>query len=126
MSLLLNVEELRRTHIAIFKNECLHEKRNYVSSYGMDLFQIAKTLELIQKHNKDYYDTCKSEKKVSAKHVLMALYFLKNYTLEDNIASIFGGTRKTNRKWIWKTVELICNVDNVSAYKTKKQYNTCI
>eukprot|EP00474_Spongospora_subterranea_P000466 CRZ00924.1 hypothetical protein [Spongospora subterranea] len=44
-------------------------------------------------------------------HLLMALYFLKIYPLEEVAAATFKVTEKTYRKWIWILIERIRRLD---------------
>ena len=40
-------------------------------------------------------------------HLLWALYFLKVYPTEDLAANLFGTSRETYRKWVWKVIGLL-------------------
>lgn len=46
------------------------------------------------------------------KHLLMALYFLRNYPNESQMAAQFGHDEKTIRKWVWIFVETIAHLKN--------------
>jgi hypothetical protein len=52
--------------------------------------------------------------KATPKHLLWALYFLKVYDSENNMAGRCGCDEKTLRKWIWKMIDALCRMDIVS------------
>ena len=50
-------------------------------------------------------------KKVKPVHLLMGLYFLKCYNVEEVNASFFDCDEKTFRQWSWYIVKGLANID---------------
>lgn len=64
--------------------------------------------------NKMYYDLSYNSE---PKHLLWALRFLKTYATEEVYANAESVTEKTFRKWCWKMVKIISNLNLVSSFK---------
>ena len=48
------------------------------------------------------------------KHLLWALYFLRQYGTYNNMKVIFGASRVTISKYLWKTIDLLAEMQVVS------------
>ena len=113
MNLTLRMEQIELSNNSIFGVVPVSCKdRTYIANYGMNLYNLGITYNLMVSSNTEYYNT--KEKKASTKHFLWALYFLKNYPSTDNMVAIFDTNDKTLRKWIWIVIDMIKNIDNVS------------
>jgi hypothetical protein len=44
-------------------------------------------------------------------HLMGALLFLKIYPFEAVFSSLFGNDEDTNRKWLWRTIEVIADLE---------------
>ncbi len=53
----------------------------------------------------------------SCKHMLWALMFLKTYDTEHQIHNVLQVDEKTMRKWVWKFIDLISNLDIVRFFR---------
>jgi hypothetical protein len=53
------------------------------------------------------------------KHLLWGLLFLKVYGTEDVLSDVVGMKRNTFRKWAWKIVEVL---DNMEAEEVSRVY----
>jgi len=52
-------------------------------------------------HYTDLPEARLDDRKASAKEFLLFLYFLKTYPTEVQLTTVYRGTEKTCRKWIW-------------------------
>jgi hypothetical protein len=51
--------------------------------------------------------------KCDPKHLLWALMFLRMYLQEDVICTIVGESKNTVRKWTWRLIEKIAEIDSL-------------
>ena len=59
------------------------------------------------------WDLCNfNDDKTKPWHLLYAFSFLNTYKTEDILAGYFNVTRKTFRKWLWKTLIIIASLES--------------
>src|SRR5690242_2868765 len=81
--------------------------RSFRAHFGMSVAVCRQIWLLLEESD------CLPEKCV-ATFLLWALYFLKTYNTEDVASARFNCTPKTYRKWVWKVLHCIYNLNLVN------------